>query len=414
MSTRYDAAGDRPAAFRLYGPRFQTRPAELYRQMRAQYGPVAPVLLDGDIPAWLVIGYRELHHVLSHPEVFARSSRRWNAWDRVPEDWPLRPMVMRTPTVLYSEGEEHRRRAAAIGDALAGADQHEVRQYAVQAADRLIDGFCTATKADLRADYAARLPAVVLGRLYGLDRERAEVLADAMTTMIDSGPDAVRAQQFLLKTMGELVAARRRRPGPDVVSRMIGHPAALRDEELIPDLVVVLGGGHQPTTEWLGNTLRLMLTDDRFAASLTGARRSVREALTEVLWEDTPTQNYLGRYAVHDVELGGQLIRGGDLLLLGLAGANSDPRINPDPEAPTGRGNQAYLSFSHGDHRCPYPAQELAEIIVTAGVEVLLDRLPDVELAVGVDELRWRPSPWMRGLAALPVVFTPVPPTGGQ
>src|SRR5690606_27886358 len=124
-----------------------------------------------------------------------------------------------------------------------------------------------------------------------------------MTTMIDSGPDAVRAQQFLLKTMGELVAARRRRPGPDVVSRMIGHPAALRDEELIPDLVVVLGGGHQRTTEWLGSTLRLMLTDDRFAASRTGARRSVREALTEVLWEDTPTQNYLGRYAVHDVEL---------------------------------------------------------------------------------------------------------------
>lgn len=401
-------------AFRLYGPQFQNKPAELYRQMRTDYGPVAPVLLDGDIPAWLVIGYREVTHVLNHPETFARSSRRWNAWDLVPENWPLYPMVTRTPNILYSEGEEHRRRATAISDALSGADQHEVRQYAVQAADRLIDGFCATSRADLRADYASRLPAIVLGRLYGLDQKHAEVLAEAMTTMIDSGPDAVKAQQFLLQTMGTLVAERRKQPGPDVVSRLVHHPAKLRDEELIPDLVVILGGGHQPTTEWLGNTLRLMLTDDRFAASLTGARSSVREALNEVLWEDTPTQIYLGRYAAHDVELGGQLIRRGDLVLLGLAGANSDPQINPGPECRMSQGNQAYLSFSHGEHRCPYPAPELAEIIVTAGIEVLLDRLPDVELAVPVDELRWRPSPWMRGLVALPVVFTPVPPIGGQ
>lgn len=235
-----------------------------------------------------------------------------------------------------------------------------------------------------------------------------------MTTMIDSGPEAVKIQQFLAQTMGTLVAERRKQPGSDLISRLVNHPAQLRDEEIIPDLVVLLGGGHQPTTEWLSNTLRLMLTDDRFAASLTGARSSVREALTEVLWEDTPTQIYLGRYAAHDVELGGQLIRRGDLILLGLAGANSDPQVNPGPESRESQGNQAYLSFSHGEHRCPYPAPELAEIIVTAGIEVLLDRLPDVELAVPVDELRWRPSPWIRGLVALPVVFTPVPPNGGQ
>jgi len=38
---------------------------------------------------------------------------------------------------------------------------------------------------------------------------------------------------------------------------------------------------------------------------------------------------------------------------------------------------------------------------------VLLDRLPDVRLAVDVKELQWRPSLWMRGLFALPVSFTP-------
>lgn len=149
MSMQRGLPSTHQRAFRLYGPQFQNKPAELYRQMRAEYGPVTPVLLDGDVPAWLVIGYREVTHVLNNPDIFARSSQRWNAWDLVPENWPLLPMVMRTPTVLYAEGEEHRRRATAISDALAGADQYEVRQYAVQAADRLIDEFCSASKADL-------------------------------------------------------------------------------------------------------------------------------------------------------------------------------------------------------------------------------------------------------------------------
>jgi cytochrome P450 len=65
------------------------------------------------------------------------------------------------------------------------------------------------------------------------------------------------------------------------------------------------------------------------------------------------------------------------------------------------------MSFSHGEHGCPYPARELAEIIAQTAVEVLLDRLPDVRLAVAANALVWRPSFLMRGLSALPVTFTP-------
>nr|WP_159942129.1 MULTISPECIES: cytochrome P450 [unclassified Nocardiopsis] len=388
--------------------------ADFHRDLRARYGPVVPVLLDRDVPAWLVIGYRELHHVLSSPDVFARSSERWNAWERVPADWPLMPMVMRRPSVLNSEGAEHRRRAGAVSDALAGTDVHELRAVTVRMADRLVDGFCAASRADLRTAYTARLPALVLSWLYGLDDERGDRTAALMTTMIDGGPEAVSAQRALMAAMAELVARRRAAPGSDVVSRLLAHPAGYTDEEAVPELVILLGGGNQPTGEWLGNALRLMLTDDRFAASLAGARSSAQEALNEVLWEDTPTQVHAGRYAVHDVELGGRLVRGGDLVLLGLSGANTDPGVRPGPGAPGGRGNHAHLSFSHGEHRCPYPAQEIAEIIAVAGIEVLMDRLPDLELAVDPAELRWRPSPWVRGVASLPVTFTPVPPLGEQ
>src|SRR5690606_35291127 len=82
---------------RLYDPDFHADPTESYRRMRAEHGPVVPVLMDGDLPAWLVIGYLELHHVLVTPTVFARDPRRWNAWDRVPEDWSMLPVVMPLP-----------------------------------------------------------------------------------------------------------------------------------------------------------------------------------------------------------------------------------------------------------------------------------------------------------------------------
>lgn len=394
---------------RLYDPRFNTDPQGFYQWMRTRHGPVVPVLMEGDVPAWLVIGYRELHHVLSDPDVFARSSHRWNAWDRVPENWPMLPMVMQLPTVLYSEGAEHRRRAGAVSDALAGTDPHELRTVTSRMADRLIDDFCASTGTDLRPAYTARLPALVLSWLYGLDDERGDRTASLMTTMIDGGPEAMDAQRSLMAAMADLVAQRRSAPASDVVSRLLNHPAGYTDEEAVPELIVLLGGGNQPTGEWLGNALRLMLTDDRFAASFSGARSSAQQALNEVLWADTPTQVHAGRYATRDVELAGQLVRKGDMLLLGLAGANIDPAVaTPDGAL----GNRAHLSFSHGRHGCPYPAQEVAEIIATTGIEVLMDRLPDIELAIASEELRWRPSPWMRGVASLPVTFTPVPPLG--
>jgi len=74
-----------------------------------------PILLDGDIPAWFVLGYREIHQVSSNSTLFARDCRRWNMWDRIADDWPLMPFVGWAPSVMFAEGVEHQRRAGAIG-----------------------------------------------------------------------------------------------------------------------------------------------------------------------------------------------------------------------------------------------------------------------------------------------------------
>jgi cytochrome P450 len=396
----------------LYGPRFQTEPAELYREMRGRHGAVAPILLDDDVPAWLVLGYREVHYVASNPNLYARDPRRWNAWHRIPPDWPLRTLLGYQPSVLFAEGTEHQRRSGAVSDALTAADQFEVRANCERVADELIDAFAGRGEADLVADYADRIPLPVLAKIVGLpESEIMDVVRD-MNLSVYGGAEALEAFERNHGRVGRLVSLRREVPGTDAASRLIVHPAGLTDTEIVEDLVVVMGGGQLPTACWIGNTLRLMLTDDRFALTLSGGRRSIGQALNEVLWADTPTQNMAGRFAVRDTQLGGHHIRAGDLLILGLAAANHDPRVRPDSYADSG-GNQAHMSFSHGEHRCPHGAQEIAEVIAETAVEVLLDRLPDVTLAVAGDALVWRPSPWMRGLSALPVTFTPAYVAGG-
>ncbi|GAA2258497.1 MULTISPECIES: cytochrome P450 [Kitasatospora] len=390
----------------LYGPRFQTDPGQLYQELRETHGPVAPVELAGGVPAWLVIGYRELQLVTSQPKVFGRDSTRWNMWSRIPADWPLKPMMEPAPSLLYVEGEEHQRRKAAVTDALAGVDPYELKKHCEEIADGLIDEFAGRGEADLVAEYAHRLPLLVLCRLFGLGEDEAPRLISSLLAMLDGGADALAAAQQLLDIMLRLVREKRERPGADVTSWLLAHEAGLSDEEVMRDMRVILIAGHQPSAYWIANAMRLMLTDERFAASLSGGRRSISQALAEALWEDTPTQIFAGRWATRDTQLGGQRIAAGDMVLLGFAGANADPTVRQENGVPA-EGNRAYMSFSYGPHSCPFPAQEAAEVIAATAIEVLLDRLPDVQLAAAESALVWRPSAWVRALVALPVAFTP-------
>lgn len=391
---------------RLYGPEFSQDPAQLYRELRRQHGPVAPILLDGDVPAWLVVGYREIYYIASNPHLFQRNTQRWNGWGATPENWSLLPYVGYQPSLMFTEDAEHQRRAGAVSDALDDIDRLELKSMCERTADDLVDAFSGNGAADLMVDFAHPTPALVVSKLLGLASADARELTADLTVSLDGGEGAVAAHLRVAARMRDLLTAKRAQPGADVPSRLIAHPAQLTDDEMVMDLLVVLAAAQQPTANWIGNTLRLMLTDTRFAVTLSGGRRSVGQALAQVLWQDTPTQNFIGRFAVRNTNLAGKHIQAGDMLVLGLAAANTDPQVHPAGD-PGASGNRAHVSFGHGEHGCPYPAPELAHVIAQSAIEVLLDRLPDLELSVPADELQWRESVWMRGLHSLPVRFTP-------
>lgn len=394
-------------AVRLYGPELAADPATLYAQMRERFGPVAPVLLEGDLPAWLLLDHRLVHEVTSNSKMFARDTRRWNAYDSIPADWSLAPYVTWMPSVMYTEGAEHQRRAGAIGDALDEIDRTELAAVCGRLADGLIDGFAGRGEVDLVSEYANRIPLLVVAHMYGFGQDETPKLAQDVADSLDEGDKANQAHQRIHARMQQLVLDKQDRPGPDVPSRLLAHPAGLSVDEIVIDLLIVMAAAQQPVANWIGNTLRLMMVDDEFSLTLQGGRSSADHALNQVLWEDTPTQNFIGRFPVHDCVLAGQRIREGDMIILGLAAANNDPRLCAARESESGAANRAHMSFGHGEHGCPFPAPELAEVIAKSTVEVLLDRLPDVRLGRAPETLTWHPSVWMRGLHALPVVFTP-------
>ncbi|NLU68972.1 cytochrome P450 [Streptomyces sp. HNM0574] len=383
----------------MYGPDFAADPSAVYARLRRS-GPIAPVELAPGVDAQLVLGFDAALHVLRSPETFSKDPRRWRALNEgiVPADSPVVPMMMHRPNCLFADGEEHRRLREAVSDSLDHVDPAALRGYVEQSADTLIDRFAPTGEADLLGEYAQVLPLLVFNQLFGCPPDLGDKLVEGMSGIFD-GVDAEAANALLTQTTAELVALKRRKPGPDVTSWLIAHQAGLNDEEMMHHIVVLMGAGTEPQQNLIANGLRLLLADDRFSGSLSGGSLPVEDALDEVLWMDPPMANYGVHFAVRDTEYAGVPIRAGEPLVVSFAAANTDPSIASDQRA----GNRAHLAWSAGPHSCP--AQGPARLIAAVAVEKLLDRLPDMELALPVDQLIWRPGPFHRALQSLPVRF---------
>ncbi|MFE9458887.1 cytochrome P450 [Streptomyces californicus] len=391
----------------LYGPDLDgdAMPA-LYEALRGAHGPVAPVSVAPGIDAWLVLGHRELLRLTREEQDFSHDPRRWSRLreGRVPADAPILPMVGWRPALLFADGQQHRRMRAAVSDALAGINGHELRRGVRSTAEELIAGFAGRGEADLVAGYARMLPMRVIAGLLGLDERTGRELVDAVGGLVSATSGAADASRRMGAILQGLIERKRRVRGDDIVSSLLHHPARLTDEEVLHNLVVMFVAGNQTTVNWIATALRILLCDPALRSSLSGGHLSVDDALDLVLWRFPPTQNFPARYATRDMRFGGQDIRAGDMLILGLAAANADPEVLPADGAPV-VGNRSHLAFGAGPHTCP--AQDPARLITRTAVDTIRHRLPDLEPAIPESELKWVNSPWSKGLGTLPVRFTP-------
>ncbi|HZG05632.1 MAG TPA: cytochrome P450 [Streptomyces sp.] len=401
-----DRAKGPGGATRLYGPVASADPMGLYERLRAEHGPVAPVLLEGDVPAWLVLGYDEILQIARNPRRFTRDARHWRDWQekRIPEDSPLLPVLAWRPDCISQDGREHKRLRGAVKDSLERFDRRAIRRHVHRRAHQLVDDFAGAGRAELLGQFAQLLPMLVLTDLFGLPDAEGARLVEASRQLVKGTEKALVADRRIHDILERLVAEKHRSPGPDLASWLVEHEARLTDEEVLHHLRLVLVLANETTTNLMVNTLRMVLTDPRFRGTLNGGQMTLPAAVEQILWDEPPLTVLPGRFPTYDTEIAGREVRKGDLLLLGLAAGNVDPAIGRTAGEDM-HGNRSHLAFNSGPHECP--GQDIGRAITGSGIDTLLSRLPDLQLAIPEEELSWTSVSWSRHLDALPVRFTP-------
>lgn len=386
----------------LWSQEFAADPHRIYRDMRDRFGALVPVELAPGVAATLVIGYRTALRILNDPERFPADPRVWER--EIPADCPVRPMMEWRPNAIRSAGPDHARYRSVATAALEEINLYRLHAIVEQIAVAHINQFCGVGHCDVVQQYALPVVFGTLNVLLGCSPEISERAARGMAAMFETAGEAGEGNRILGEALLELVAAKRAVPGGDITSRLVAHPARLDEAELLHQLVLMYAAGISPPQNLIANTLLLLLTDQRFGGGLLSGTLSTRDAIDEVLFNDPPMANYCISYPRQPSFLDGVWLPAHQPVVISMAACNNDPEIRSLGLA----GNRAHLAFGAGPHTCP--ARSVGYMIVQDAIDQLLDAVPTMELAVPVSMLRWRPGPFHRALAALPVTFAPTPP----
>ncbi len=381
-------------------------PEAAYERLREAWGPVAPVELEPGIPAWLVMGYREIRAMVRDEFHFSRDSNNWRLLQegRIGPDSGLLPIMAPRDNAYFTDGDRHRRLRAPLVDGLGGLSEQHMARVIGATCDQLINRLPAEGPIDLVALYAAQVPMLTVAGLFGITPDLSNQLQACVIALFGSGADAPPLFHEMETILTGVITEHRKAPADDLTTAFLKHPNHRDDGEVLASMLLMMGAGWETTQVWIAQTLRMMLTDSRFDAQMRGGYLGIDDDLDRVLWTDPPMANQPTRWARSDTVLGGQHIASGDALILGLAAANSDPWAGAHQRIDTG--NRAHLAFSIGLHACPWPAQRASRLIARTAVETILHRLPDARLAVPADAVPLHPSPWTRGPAELLVTAT--------
>ncbi|WP_371790397.1 cytochrome P450 [Streptomyces sp. NBC_01471] len=384
-------------------PRFLRDPYPTYAAMRSvcpvQPGPTG----SSGRGSYVVTGYTEAREALSDSRLskdtaafFAdKGSRR-----------RLHPAVAHN--MLASDPPEHARLRKLVTKAFTTGAVAKLHPFISQVTDALLDQWSAGDQVDLIAELAVPLPVIVISEMLGVpETDRPDVQGWSGELFAAGNPDLIdAASHAMAEYMTGLIATKRLQPGESLLDRLISARDGndhLSEEELVSLAVLLLIAGHETTTNFLGNALLALLQHPAELERLRKKPEDVSASLDELLRFDSPVSTTTFRFTTEPVVLGGVEIPSGVPVSVALGAANRDPERYASPDQLNlEREAAGHLAFGHGIHRCL--GAPLAKAEADIALRAVLTRYPEIRLALPPEQLNWRRTRLVRGLASLPVL----------
>jgi cytochrome P450 len=382
----------------LFSDDVRRNPYPVYDRLRSS----SPLLHDPQSGLWLVFDYDGVKRVLSDPDAFSsRYGPEWLIFLDPPRHTKLRALITRAFTPRSVANLEPRIRE------LAGA---------------LLDRTVERGEMDLAADFSVPLPMMVIAEMLGVpaeDHPRFKRWADAILamsyTISGRGSEEARAAtEYFLAVTAEmstyltgLLDRRQAAPRDDLLTRLALAEVdgeRLTREQILGFFQLLLLAGSETTTNLINNAVLCFVDNPDQLARLRAAPDLLPSAIEEVLRYRSPLQ-WMYRATRRDVEVHGQVIPAGKLVLAMIGSANRDPRQFRDAgHFDVGRDPNPHIAFGHGIHSCL--GAPLARLEARIALADFLGRVDGIDLA---SDQPWEPRKALHvhGPTRLPIRFEP-------
>ena len=286
-----------------------------------------------------------------------------------------------------------------------------IREFCAQSLDPLIG----AERFDFVADLGAQMPMKVISALLGIPEDDQEMIRDHANAQLrtEAGKPMKQAEGGAM-VLGELFETyidwRAEHPSDDIMTELLnaefvdetGTTRRLTRQELLTYLNVVAGAGNETTTRLIGWAGKVLAEHPDQRRELVDDPTLIPQAIEELLRFEPPAP-HVARYVTRDVELHGQTVPEGSVMMMLIGAAVRDHRqFPPDGDVfDIHREVRQHLAFSVGTHYCLGSA--LARLEGRVALEEILKRFPkwDVDMA----DASLSPTSTVRGWESMPAVL---------
>ena len=284
----------------------------------------------------------------------------------------------------------------------------KIREFCAQSLDPLVG----AGKVDFVKDFGAVMPMRVISALLGIPEDDQEMIRDHANDQLrtEAGKPMKAAQEGLVdgSIFETYIDWRKDNPSDDIMTELLnveftdehGVTRQLTREELLIYINVVAGAGNETTTRLIGWASKVLAEHPDQRRQLVENPALIPQAIEELLRFEPPAP-HVARYVTRDVELHGQIVPEGSVMMMLIGAAVRDSRqFPPDGEVfDIHREQRQHLAFSVGTHYCLGSA--LARLEGRIALEEMLKRFPEWD--VDLDNAQLSPTSTVRGWDSMPV-----------